>query len=147
MQKEILMAIWGHMKGVHQKKWINFRFIGLLCFVFLLQQLSFATLQNNFQLNPLDQGVVLQNCYFEKGEANHQDSKIELFTEVVAEDEDEIHNEQGVCKVFNSGKQTFNIEHYSNAIHILYLSLASTNQHKVDLPFFILFHSWKSHLA
>jgi hypothetical protein len=146
MQKEILMAIWGQLKGIHQKKWINFRFIGLLCFVFLLQQLSFATLQNNFQSNHLNSGI-LQNSYFEKGSANHQQSKLELFTEVVTEDEDEVHNEQGVYKVSNSGKQDFNTEHYSNAIHTLYLSLVSTNQHKVDLPFFILFHSWKSHLA
>jgi hypothetical protein len=146
MQKEILMAIWGQLKGIHQKKWINFRFIGLLCFVFLLQQLSFATLQNNFQSNHLNSGI-LQNSYFEKGSANHQQSKLELFTEVFTEDEDEVHNEQGVYKVSNSGKQDFNTEHYSNAIHTLYLSLVSTNQHKVDLPFFILFHSWKSHLA
>ena len=146
MQKEILMAIWGQLKGIHQKKWINFRFIGLLCFVFLLQQLSFATLQNNFQSNHLNSGI-LQNSYFEKGSANHQQSKLELFTEVVTEDEDEVHKEQGVYKVSNSGKQDFNTEHYSNAIHTLYLSLVSTNQHKVDLPFFILFHSWKSHLA
>jgi hypothetical protein len=146
MQKEILMAIWGQLKVIHQKKWINFRFIGLLCFAFLLQQLSFTTLQNNFQSNHLNSGI-LQNSYFEKGSANHQQSKLELFTEVVTEDEDEVHNEQGVYKVSNSGKQDFNTEHYSNAIHTLYLSLASTNQHKVDLPFFILFHSWKSHLA
>jgi hypothetical protein len=146
MQKEILMAIWGQLKVIHQKKWINFRFIGLLCFVFLLQQLSFATLQNNFQSNHLNSGI-LQNSYFEKGSANHQQSKLELFTEVFTEDEDEVHNEQGVYKVSNSGKQDFNTEHYSNAIHTLYLSLVSTNQHKVDLPFFILFHSWKSHLA
>ena len=146
MQKEILMAIWGQLKGIHQKKWINFHFIGLLCFAFLLQQLSFATLQNNFQSNHLNSGI-LQNSYFEKGSANHQQSKLELFTEVVTEDEDEVHNEQGVYKVSNSGKQDFNTEHYSNAIHTLYLSLVSTNQHKVDLPFFILFHSWKSHLA
>ena len=146
MQKEILMAIWDQLKGIHQKKWINFRFIGLLCFAFLLQQLSFATLQNNFKLNHLNVGI-LQNSYFEKGNAHHQDNALELYTEVVAEDEDDVHNEQVVYKVFNSVKQSFNIEHYSNAIHILYLSLASTNQHKVDLPFFILFHSWKSHLA
>jgi hypothetical protein len=136
----------GSIESYTSKKWINFRFIGLLCFAFLLQQLSFTTLQNNFQSNHLNSGI-LQNSYFEKGSANHQQSKLELFTEVVTEDEDEVHNEQGVYKVSNSGKQDFNTEHYSNAIHTLYLSLASTNQHKVDLPFFILFHSWKSHLA
>lgn len=134
------------MKSMQYKKWINFRFIGLICFAFLLQQFSIDTLQNNFQFNHLNQGI-LQNSYFEKGNANHQESKLELFTEVLAEDEDEVHNEQCVYKVFNSDKQYFNTEHYSNAIHILYLSLASANQHKVDLPFFILFHSWKSHLA
>jgi hypothetical protein len=146
MQKEQITEILHTRKGMNQLKTINFRFIGLLCFAFLLQQLSFATLQNNFQFNHHNQSI-LQNSYFEKDNANHQDSKLELFTEVVAEDEDEVHNEQGVNKVFNSNKQIFNIEHYSNAIHILYLSLATTNQHKVDLPFFILFHSWKSHLV
>lgn len=146
MQKEILMAICAQIKGIHQKKWIIFRFTGLLCFAFLLQQLSFATLQNNFQSNHLNSGI-LQNSYFEKGSEHHQDSALELFTEVIAEDEDEVQNEQGVYKVFNSDKQSFNIAHYSNAIHTLYLSLTSTIQHKVDLPFFILFHSWKSHLA
>lgn len=146
MQKAHITEILNIRKGMKQLKPINFRFLGLLCFAFLLQHFALATLQNNFQFNHLNQSI-FQNSYFEKDKANHQDSKLELFTEVVAEDEDEVHNEQAGNKVFNSNKQFFNIEHYSNAIHILYLSLATNNQHKVDLPFFILFHSWKSHLV
>jgi hypothetical protein len=146
MQKEFLMAIWGHIKGIHQKKWINFRFIGLLCFAFLLQQLSFATLQNNFGFNILNADIVQYNC-FKKESPKPQGSVLEIFAEVADEDEDEVHNEQDFYQDFNSSNQTSNAEHYSNAVNTLYLSLASNNQHKVDLPFFILFHSWKSDLS
>lgn len=125
---------------------VNFRFIGLLLFICLLQHFSFAILQNRLEFNDLHSGIV-QNSYFEKESGHHQHSALELYTEVVVEDEDEEHNEHGIYKFFNASKQNFNTEYYSNVIHILFLSLASTNQHKVDLPFFILFHSWKSDLA
>lgn len=123
---------------------INFRFITLLFIAFLLQHFSFATLQNNFGFNIPNAGIVQNNC-FEKESPKQQGSVLEIFAEVA--DEDEVHNEQDFYQDFNSSNQTSNAEHYSNAINTLYLSLASSNQHKVDLPFFILFHSWKSDLA
>ncbi|MEY4057945.1 MAG: hypothetical protein EBU05_03530 [Chitinophagia bacterium] len=125
---------------------VNFRFIGLLTIAFLLQHFSFAGLQNNFGFNHLNAGIV-QNNYFEKGSPNQQGSALEIFAEVADEDEDEVHNEQDFYQVTNSSNQSSNAQHYSNAINTLYLSLASSNQHKVDVPFFILFHSWKSYLA
>lgn len=146
MQKKNFEVIWHHIKCMQQKKWVNFRFNSLLCVAFLLQNFSFATLQINFGFNNLNSGTV-QNIYFEKGSDHHQDSELELFIEVAAEDEDEVHNNQDFYNAFYSGNQSSNAQHYSNAINILYLSLASTNQHKVDLPFFILYHSWKSDLA
>ena len=90
---------------------------------------------------------IVQNNYFEKGSPNQQGSALEIFAEVADEDEDEVHNEQDFYQVTNSSNQSSNAQHYSNAINTLYLSLASSNQHKVDVPFFILFHSWKSYLA
>lgn len=125
---------------------VNFRFIGLLTIAFLLQHFSFAGLQNNFGFNHLNAGIV-QNNYFEKGNPKQQGSAQEMFAEVADEDEDEVNNEQDFCPVINSSNQSSHAQHYSNAINTLYLSLASNNQHKVDLPFFILFHSWKSDLA
>ena len=134
------------MKSIQHEKWINFRFIGLLCIAFLLQHLSFATLQNSFGFKNLNSGIA-QNRYFEKSSTNQHDSELELFIEDTSEDEDEVHNEQIVYSRFFCGKQRFNVLHYNASINTLYLRLASTNQHKVDLPFFILFHSWKSDLA
>ena len=125
---------------------VNFRFIGLLTIAFFLQHFSFTGLQNNFGFNHLNAGIV-QNNYFEKGNPKQQGSAQEMFAEVADEDEDEVNNEQDFCPVINSSNQSSHAQHYSNAINTLYLSLASNNQHKVDLPFFILFHSWKSDLA
>lgn len=124
----------------------NFRFIGLLCIAFLLQHFSFATFQNNLGFNHLNSGIA-QNNYFEKSSTNQHDSEFEVFIEIASEDEDEIHNEQVVYSELFSHKQHFNDLLYSAAINTLYLRLVSTNQHKVDVPFFILFHSWKSYLA
>ena len=125
----------------------NFRFIGLLCIAFLMQHFSFATFQNNFGFNHLNSGIA-KNIYFEKDCTRHQNSALEIFVEATAEEEeDELHNEQVVYSGLFSNKQRFNDLPYSAAINTLYLSLASTNQHKVDVPFFILFHSWKSYLA
>jgi hypothetical protein len=87
------MAILGHIKGIYQKKWINFRFIGLLCIAFLLQHLSFATLQNSFGFKNLNSGIA-QNRYFEKSSTNQHDSELELFMEDTSEDEYEVHNDQ-----------------------------------------------------
>jgi hypothetical protein len=146
MQKKNTAVIMQLMKSMQHKKWINFRFIGLLCIAFLLQHLSFATLQNSFGFKNLNSGIA-QNSYFEKGSTNHHDSELELFIEDASEEEDEVHSEQIVYNGYLSGNQTFNALHYTDAINTLYLRLASTNQHKVDLPFFLLYHSWKSHLA
>jgi len=131
---------------MNQLKTINYRFIGLLIFVGLFQHFSFATLQNKLGFNNLNSGIV-QNSFSEKGCAHQHDNTLEIFAEATAEDEDEIHNEQEFNKVFNSSNQTSIAQHYSNAIHILYLRLASTNQLKVDLPFFMLYNSWKSDLS
>jgi hypothetical protein len=147
MQKENAAIIMHLMKSMQYKKWINFRFIGLLCIAFLFQHLSFATLQNSFGFKNLNSGIA-QNSYFEKGSTNHHDSELELFIEDVSEEEeDEAQNDQVVCNGYFSGNQTFNALNYTDAINTLYLRLASTNQHQVDLPFFVLYHSWKSHLA
>ena len=125
---------------------VNLCFISLLAIAFLLQYFSFASLQNNFGFTILNASIV-QNNYFEKGSAHPQDGALDIFAEVTTEDEDEVHNEQDFYEAFNYSIQTSNAQHYSNAINTLYLSLASSNQHQVDLPFFILFHSWKSDLA
>jgi len=135
-----------YSKSMKLMKKVNVRFIGLLLFVSLLQHFSFATLQNKLGLTNLNSGIV-QNSYSEKERTPHHDRTIEIFAEVTAEDEDEVHNEQDFFKDFNTSNQTSNAQHYSNAIHILYLRLASTNQLKVDLPFFMLYNSWKSDLA
>jgi hypothetical protein len=124
----------------------NFRFIGLLCIAFLLQHFSFATFQNNLGFNHLNSGIA-QNNYFEKGSSEHQDLQLHLFVEAESEDEDDVHNKESDCNEFISSCQNSKIYRYTEAINKLSLKLVSTNQHKVDLPFFILYHSWKSHLA
>ena len=146
MQKEHITEILHIRKGMKQLKPINFRVIGLLIFVSLFQHFSFATLQNKLGFNHLNSGIV-QNSYSEKGSAQHHDNALDFFKEATAEDEDEVHNEQDFNKVLNSSNQTSIAQHYSNAIHILYLRLAYTNQLKVDLPFFMLYNSWKSDLS
>lgn len=134
-------------KSIRYTKWMNLRFIGLLCIAFLLQQVSFTSLQNSFGFKNLDSDLT-KNSYFEKNCSNHHHSEIELFIEDASEeDEDEVHNEQVVCNESYSSSQTYNALHYTDAINTLYLSLEHTNQHQVDLPYFLLYHSWKSHLA
>lgn len=146
MQKKNTAVIMQLMKSMQHKKWINLRFIGLLCIAFLLQHLSFATLQNSLGFKNLNSGIA-QNSYFEKGNTSHHDSELELFIEDASEEEDEVHNEQVAYNGYYYGNQTFNALHFTDAINTLYLRLASINQHRVDLPFFVLYHSWKSHLA
>jgi len=131
---------------MQSQKMLNFRLIVLLCIAFLFQQVPFATTQDLLGFTKQQYGITSNN-YFEKGSPNQQGSALEIFAEVADEDEDEVHNEQDFYQVTNSSNQSSNAQHYSNAINTLYLSLASSNQHKVDVPFFILFHSWKSYLA
>lgn len=136
----------GLMERIKINKWINSRFIGLLCVAFFLQHFSYATLQNNYVLNILRSEAKVNN-YIEKAASEIPNFDISFFEEVASEDEDEIQNEQVVHSELFSDNQSFNALHYSTATNTLFLRLASTIQHKVDLPFFILFHSWKSDLA
>lgn len=146
MQKKHIEVIKRHMKTMQQKKLINFRFIVLICIAFVLPHLAFTTQQKTVGFSSLHAAAV-HNNYFEKGTANQQDPQINLFVEAESEDEDDVHDEQAHVNGFIGSYQTFNAFHHSDAINTLYLRLASNNQHKVDLPFFILYHSWKSHLA
>ena len=146
MQKKNTGVIMQLIKSMQYEKWINFRFIGLLFVAFLLQHLSFATLQKSYGVNNPNSCTV-QNSYFEKSNSNQHDYELAFFIEVASEDEDEIQNEQVVHSELFSDNQSFNALHYSTATNTLFLRLASSIQHKVDLPFFILFHSWKSDLA
>ncbi len=134
------------MKSTQHKKLIHFRFIVLICIAFLFQHLSFDALPKSFGLTSLSSGVT-QNNYFEKGTTDQQDPQLSLFVEAESEDEDDVHDEQEHVNGFIASYQTFHAFHHSDAINTLYLRLASNNQHKVDLPFFVLYHSWKSHLA
>ena len=146
MHKNKVFLIKGQMKNMKNIKMINFRFIGLLCIAFLLQHFSYATLQNSFGFKTLSSGVT-QNNYFEKQTSELPDSQINVFVDAESEDEDEIHNEQDVSNDLISYNQIFKAERYTDVVNTLYLKLASINQHKVDLPFFILYHSWKSDLV
>ena len=139
-----------HKKGIvvimQGKKLINFRFIVLLCIAFLFQHLSFATELKKGVFTSHPYGVT-QNNYFEKGTTQDHSPQLHLFVEAESEDEDDVHNEQFVCNGIISTNQNFKAIHFADAINTLYLKLASTHQHKVDLPFFILYHCWKSYLA
>lgn len=146
MQGKHIEVIKRHMKSMQQKKQINFRFIVLICIAFLFPHLAFTTQHNPVGYNYLSSGFSTIN-HFEKGTSNDQETQLNLFVEAESEDEDDVHDEQAHVNGFIGSFQTFNAFHHSGAINTLYLRLASNNQHKVDLPFFILYHSWKSHLA
>jgi len=131
---------------MQSKKMLNFRLVVLLCIAFLFQQVSFATEQNKIGLTSQHFGIN-QNKYFEKGNTENQELQLHLVAEAESEDEDDVHNEQVNCNKFISSNQNLTSVHYTDIISTLFLKLASTNQHKVDLPFFILYHCWKSYLA
>ena len=131
---------------MQSKKMFNFRLVVLLCIAFLFQQVSFATEQNKIGLTSQHFGIN-QNNYFEKGNTENQEPQLHLVAEAESEDEDDVHNEQVNCNKFISSNQNLTSVHYTDIISTLFLKLASTNQHKVDLPFFILYHCWKSYLA
>jgi hypothetical protein len=135
-----------HKNNMQSKKMLNFRLVVLLCIAFLFQQVSFATEQNKIGLTSQHFGIN-QNKYFEKGNTENQELQLHLVAEAESEDEDDVHNEQVNCNKFISSNQNLTSVHYTDIISTLFLKLASTNQHKVDLPFFILYHCWKSYLA
>ena len=146
MHKNKVFLNMGRLESMKNNKWINFLFIGLLCIVFFLQHFSYATFQNNFALNNI-RSEANQNNYFEKAASEIPNLDISFFEEVESEDEDDIQNEKAVSNEFIASKQSLKLVQYTNAINRLFLKLTSANQHKVDLPFFILYHSWKSELA
>ena len=146
MHKNKVLLNMGRLESMKNNKWINFRFIGLLCIAFFLQQFYYATFQTIFALNNL-RTEATQNNYFEQTTSEIPNFDLNVFEEVESEDEDDVQNEQAVCNVFISSNRGLKLVHYTNAINRLFLKLAGTNQHKVDLPFFILYHSWKSELA
>jgi hypothetical protein len=135
-----------HKINMQSKKILNYRLIVLLCIAFLFQQVSFATIQNSIGFTN-QQNRLVQNNYFQQGSTQHNDFQAHLFVEAESEDEDNLHTEQAIKNTSISSDQNFNALHYTVTINTLYLRLASNHQHKVDLPFFMLYHCWKSHLA
>ena len=131
---------------MESKKSINFRFTLLLCIAFFFQHLSFATHQKTEVFSNPQFGVS-QNSYFEKANPANHELQLCFFVEAESEDEDDIHNEQEIKNANISSNQNFISVHDTDIFSKLFSKLATTNQHKVDLPFFILYHSWKSHLA
>jgi hypothetical protein len=146
MHQKKIVLVKRRMKNTPLIKLINFRFIALICIAFLFPQLAFTTLHKTVGYSHQSSGIT-QNNYFENGTTSDQEPQVNLFVEAESEDEDDVHDEQTVCNGSLSSHQNFNTVHFTGTINTLYLRLASNIQHKVDLPFFILYHSWKSHLA
>ena len=124
-------------------KKVNVRFIGLLIFISLFQQFSFAPSPNTPGLSKSISGAT-QNSHFEKTSVKHLQSQIDLLVEF---EEDELQNEQVYLKASLSNNCNFNTNHYSILTNTLYLRLAFANLRKVETPFFVLHHSWKIHLS
>lgn len=137
----------GHaVKGMFPGAPINFRLVSLLLIAVFLQHFAFATLQDSFgALHKYSTGI--QTGYIEKGTIPQQDNQLDLFIEVESNDEDEVHNEQIHLDASIAKNYTLEGFHYSYFIHTLYLRLASSKRSKVKLPYFVLYHSWKSDLC
>lgn len=137
----------GHaVKGRLTKAPINFRLVSLLLIAIFLQHFAFATLQDSFgALHKNSTGI--QTGYIEKGSIPLQGNQLDLYIELESSDEDEVHNEQ--TPLSGSIVKNYTLEgfHYSYFIHTLYLRLASSKRSKVELPYFVLYHSWKSDLC
>ncbi|MDD2794116.1 MAG: hypothetical protein PHD73_13125 [Sediminibacterium sp.] len=137
----------GHtLKRIPRKTPINFRLVPLLLTAILLQHFAFATLHNSFGSLHISSGIS-QTGYFEKGTIPHQESQLDLYIEIESGDEDEVHNEQIPTTGSIAKDYTFEGVHYNYFIRTLYLRLVSSNRRKVELPYFVLYHSWKSHLS
>lgn len=132
-----------HSKGMKLMKKVNVRFIGLLIFISLFQHFSFAPSPNTPGLSK-SISATTQNSHFEKTSLKHHQSQIDLFVEL---EEDEVQNEHVYLKTLLSSNCNFNSNHYSVLTNTLYLSLAFANLRKVETPFFVLHHSWKSDLS
>ena len=132
-----------HSKGMKLMKKVNVRFIVLLIFVSLFQHFSFAPSQSTLRLSKSISGTI-QNTHFEKTSVKHHQSQTDLFVEF---EEDEVQNEHVYSRSSISSHFNFNSNHYSVLSNTLYLSLAFANLSKVEMPFFVLHHSWKSDLS
>jgi len=143
MQIKNTVKIMHHSKGMKLMKKLNLRFFGLLIFISLIQHFSFAPLQSTLGLSKSISGTT-QNAHFEKTSVKHHQSQTDLFVEF---EEDEVQNEHVYLKASLSSNCNFNSNHYSVLSNTLYLSLAFANLSKVEMPFFVLHHSWKSELS
>lgn len=146
MQKKNNVEIMHHIQNMKHLKKNNFLFIGMLVFILLFQHFAFPALKQTFGFINLNTGT-FSNSYFEKSSIDYKNNQIDLFLESESEDEDEFHDAQVYSKASFSNHCNYSTHHYSVFINTLYLRLVFLNQHKVDLPFFILYHSWKSYLA
>jgi hypothetical protein len=144
MQKKNSFGIMHHIQNMKNLKKNNFLFIGILLFVLLIQHFSFANLKNTFEFINLNTGATSNN-YFEKNSVDYPNNQIDLFVE--SEDEDETHNDYGYSRIFFSNNWNSKSHHYSVLINTLYLRLAYSNHSKIELPFFVLYHAWKSDLS
>ena len=124
-------------------KKVNVRFIFLLIFISLFQHFSFTPSPNTPGLSK-SISATTQNTHFEKTSVKHLQSQTDLFVEF---EEDEVQNEHVYLIESLSINCNFNSNQYSVLTNTLYLSLVFANLRKVEMPFFVLHHSWKSDLS
>ena len=132
-----------HSKGMKLMKKVNLHFIGLLIFMSLFQHFTFAPSPITPGLSKSSSGTAL-NSSIKKPSAEHHQSQISLIVEF---EEDEVQNEHDYSRSSLYSNWNFNSNHYSVLTNTLYLSLAFANLNKVELPLFVRYHSWKSHLS
>jgi hypothetical protein len=123
----------------------NFRFVVLLALIAFVQQFSFASLYHSFGF--LETYSKLEASHqVQKAPTHPRDTRLGLNIDIEIAEEDDVQHSQDQCCDDVQRRQVEELR-YSSFLKSRYLRSGDFFTHKADLPFFILYHSWKSDLS
>ena len=120
---------------------VNFRLISLLVVLFLIQQLSFASIHI-----PGDNNLSLLH-YTEKKPVQQGAPCIALDIEVEVVEEDDVDHSDQDSNCILTIHYTLTRDLHTSAINCRYRQCECPGHWQVDRPLFMLHRSWKTHLS
>lgn len=124
------------------------RFIGLLVVLILLQQTSpFFPFRDNQSSSSFSTTSSLNSHTFSQFPLPAHQAQHGIDMEVEVTEEDDLHHD--VDHLSGTTAHKFSLEErlFTSFINSRYLTLASSLHSKVEVPYFILHHSWRNHIS
>lgn len=147
MQKLGTDSIKGELGISHSRSGIISRFIGLLFVLILLQQSSPIFSLAGLSSSSVSTTSSANRHTFSEFPLPDDQAQDEIEMAVEVTEEDDLHHDVDHIFTTTANKSSLQERLYTSFINSRYQTLASSLYSKVEVPYFILHHSWRNHIS